>query len=717
MKKICMILIIFLAFGTTASKVSASTVLKLPSAGNLAAYWTFDSRTLNWGTNKASDSSGNGNTGTLTNLTSASSIAGKLGQALLFDGNVASVVLASNPISAVSNPSSICVWANTADITSHAGGWNQTFLNLFTDTNNGIRMESVYPTGALAVSYRMGGAYYGAQSTSQVFANNAWVHICYVWNGVGIALYANGSSLATTSLTDSIGTVSILGARDDGGDGAWDGPLDDIRVYSRALSAQEVVNIYKSGAATIDVGLSGDLSGGLVGWWTFDGRNIGNIAADSSGQRNDGKITNMSTTTAATPGKIGQGLTFNGGSNYVNVGGNSSVLNLTGNFSMSVWFRTATTNTLMLVNKTSGPASNGYEIYTQNGNIYSRINSNNGTQNVSPLTYNDNKWHHATITFDGTTHALYIDGIQVISHSDSAPVSNTSAPLEIGARVGALNFSGTLDDVRIYNRALSAAEVKQLYQLGAATIDTASPTFMNNGLIGYWSMDGKTTDWKKNQVADLSGQGNTGTMVSMSTTTSPVIGKIGQGLQFDGAASYVNPGALAGFGTSISAAAWVKPGSTAVMSVLGAVRTVSSRSGFMVFLNTADDGATNTSGSVYVKLLSNHAPVSTFTLSGATDAANVPQNVWTHVAVVVTPASNSIAVYVNGIPQSVTYNLQQTPAAYSTANPFLAIGALASINATTISTGSFYQGSLDDVRIYNRALSQTEVTALYNMGK
>ena len=74
-------------------------------------------------------------------------------------------------------------------------------------------------------------------------------------------------------------------------------------------------------------------------------------------------------------------------------------------------------------------------------------------------------------------------------------------------------------------------EVKQLYNLGTANAahspsGPAAP--LSNGLVGYWTFDGSATNWRTNTTADLSGNGNTGPLISMSTTTSPAAGKIGR---------------------------------------------------------------------------------------------------------------------------------------------------------------------------------------------
>src|ERR1700681_941858 len=71
---------------------------------------------------------------------------------------------------------------------------------------------------------------------------------------------------------------------------------------------------------------------------------------------------------------------------------------------------------------------------------------------------------------------------------------------------------------------------------GSASVvfDHSNSSTLTSGLVGYWPLDGNTTSFKTNTTQDVSGNGNTGTLVSMSTTTSPVVGKIGQALKFNG---------------------------------------------------------------------------------------------------------------------------------------------------------------------------------------
>ncbi len=137
-------------------------------------------------------------------------------------------------------------------------------------------------------------------------------------------------------------------------------------------------------------------------------------------------------------------------------------------------------------------------------------------------------------------------------------------------------FNGKIDDVRIYNRALSPTEVKQLYNLGTANAAHSNTVALSNGLVGYWTFDGPAMDWRKNQVADASGNGNTGSLVSLGTTTAPTPGKIGQALKFDGSTSYVDIGNVSALSfdrtTPFTISMWLKTSSNAGHDILTKLR-------------------------------------------------------------------------------------------------------------------------------------------------
>ncbi len=452
---------------------------------NLVAYWTFDGANL---TPNVRDTSGNGKHGYFQYFGATSTVVrqGKVGQALTFDGNVTSIGLISNPITTVSNPSSSCAWAYNKDLTVSPAGWNQTFLNFYIDASNGIRMGSIVNDGKLFVSYRSGATAKGSQSSSAVFSNNTWVHVCYVFDGNNVDLYKDGLSIATSTNTDSPGGASVLGARDDQGNGNWYGYLDDIRVYNRALSATEIKKVYdssKSGKQNISFPGPSNLNQGLVGWWTFDGPDMIQNVKDKSGNGNNGAMIGFtSTSTAVKAGKVGQGLKFDGRDDYITISNTSSIQNIwDGGGTISYWVNPKSAgegeagfwigkNWVLFAFSSHFVGETGFEFnVTFSGNTGKW--KYNGT--TPPISFN--KWHHIVLSYnsDDTTNvpSLYIDGIFYQLPTAITPIGtrsddSASAAIIGGNTAGSRTSNGLMDDIRIYNRALSATEVRQLYNMG-----------------------------------------------------------------------------------------------------------------------------------------------------------------------------------------------------------------------------------------------------------
>ena len=158
------------------------------------------------------------------------------------------------------------------------------------------------------------------------------------------------------------------------------------------------------------------------------------------------------------------------------------------------------------------------------------------------VAYTVGKWTHVVWVHHNGIMSIYKDG-NFASSTPSASTREGFHPFRIGqAYLSSPHFSGSIDDVRVYDHALSASEVAQLYHSGAANV-AHSNAMISNGLVGYWTFDGSATNWTTNTTADLSGNGNNGTIVSMSTTTSPVLGKIGQALNFDGSSQKITTAA------------------------------------------------------------------------------------------------------------------------------------------------------------------------------
>jgi len=317
----------------------------------------------------------------------------------------------------------------------------------------------------------------------------------------------------------------------------------------------------------------------------------------------------------------------------------------------------------------------------------------------------DNKWHHLVFTRVGRTLYLYADGVLGVAPSVGDGTANISnaASLSMGGNNPCGDVATYLDDVRIYNRALSATEIKQLYTLGTANV-AHSNTIISNGLVGYWTFDGGSIDWHTNPVADMSGNGNTGSLISMSTTSSPVPGKIGQALKFNGGSGYVdtadNP---FDFGTgSFTVGAWIKATSfdSSYHGIISK-RTDANYTGWDIFLFPSD-------GTFYANKLG--FEIADQHLGPYYDTWTdmpISTDTWYHVVEVVNRTTNNTTLYLNGVSATTTVNIASLGNVNNAQNVQIA-------KETGISN---WNGAIDDVRIYNRALSATEIKQLYNAGR
>ena len=216
----------------------------------------------------------------------------------------------------------------------------------------------------------------------------------------------------------------------------------------------------------------------LVAWYTLDSNDIsGTSVTDKSGNGNTGTTQNSPT---AVPGKLGQALKFVTASNqYIDAGNNSSV-QVTGNITLATWFNATAINFPYdgLIVKGYDGSHTGYQLDFQNDVSTGGVNallcaSYNGSSFGTYYAYGSNivtgKWYHAVCTYDGTNWNLYLNGTLVAHTAGAQGAFSTSQNLIIGeANFGGASsaFSGSFDDVRVYNRALSAAEMAQLYEQG-----------------------------------------------------------------------------------------------------------------------------------------------------------------------------------------------------------------------------------------------------------
>jgi hypothetical protein len=209
----------------------------------------------------------------------------------------------------------------------------------------------------------------------------------------------------------------------------------------------------------------------LVGWWQLD-EGDGNTAYDSAGD-NDG---NLVGDPCWVPGYVGTyALDFDGAADYVDVN-SSAELELDLNGTISAWVRAEDLYQHSIVNKRGGSdGGNKSENYwltfgsVDNCSIVIGDGANYCQALFEAGQVSTDEWHHLVGTWSTVEMSIYLDGMQkdVETNTLATVTSSNSYPLRIGydSRAG-WYFDGKIDDVRIYDRALSAEEIQQLYQEG-----------------------------------------------------------------------------------------------------------------------------------------------------------------------------------------------------------------------------------------------------------
>jgi len=218
---------------------------------------------------------------------------------------------------------------------------------------------------------------------------------------------------------------------------------------------------------------------GLVGYWHLD-EGTATTTYDASGNGNTGTLTNGPTWQTGTNCKAGSCLSFNGSTNSIQVP-DASILNFgAGDFSVIAWVKLNNSNSMRFVNKwlnssVVGWIFDGNETTTgTNQPGYLRFRMGDGTHNFDYAAngnLNNGNWHNIAVTLSRSSTTglkLYVDGQQIGTSQDPTAVTGSvsaSTPFGIGVIPSILGsyFNGNIDEVRLYNRALSATEVSDIY--------------------------------------------------------------------------------------------------------------------------------------------------------------------------------------------------------------------------------------------------------------
>ena len=289
---------------------------------------------------------------------------------------------------------------------------------------------------------------------------------------VSITSPANGASVSGTidvaaSASDDTGVSGVqfkldganLGTEDNSSpySASWDTRSATNGQHTLTAVARDAAgNTKTSGAVTVTVNNTATVPQGLVAAYSFD-EGSGSTAGDSSGKGNQGTLSGAAWSSS---GRFGSALSFDGLNDWVTVQDADS-LDLTTGMTLEAWLRPQSTSLWQTAILKEIPNELAYAMYATSGSNrpsgWAGLGSTTG-----PAALPTDAWSHVAVTYDAATLRLYVNGSQVSSKAFTSPMPTSSGPLRIGGNGVWSNefFKGLIDEVRVYNRALSASEVQ-----------------------------------------------------------------------------------------------------------------------------------------------------------------------------------------------------------------------------------------------------------------
>ena len=292
------------------------------------------------------------------------------------------------------------------------------------------------------------------------------------------------------------GTFAKVGQTGGGTTSFNDSGLTAATSYSYEVRAVDAAGNLGPFSNTTSAVTSQTNSSGLVAAYSFN-EGTGTTVADASGNGNVGTISNAAW---AASGKYGGALSFNGTNARVNIP-NSASLQLSSGMTLEAWVNPSTTTSVWRD-----------VIYKGDDNYYLEASSDNGGKPAVGGTFGGgnanaygstplgaNAWSYVAVTYDGATIRLYVNGTMVGSQAKTGAITSSTNQLQIGGdALYGQYFSGLIDEIRIYNTALSAAAIQADMTTpvsGSSTTDTtppSTPTALTTGAVGQTSI---TLSW------------------------------------------------------------------------------------------------------------------------------------------------------------------------------------------------------------------------------
>jgi hypothetical protein len=513
------------------------------------------------------------------------------------------------------------------------------------------------PAGYLANSTKD----YGVDGGTTPLPAKTWSHIAFTSDGGRLRFYVNGKLKGSDSMVvaaePSTGPLVI-------GGGSFKGRIDEIRVYDRALDEGEL-NIDKAAAIQTPPRPA-------VAAYPFDAGS-GEVATDAAGEH-DGTLEGPEW---FAKGKFGSALHFDGTNDLVSVP-DSNELDLTDQFTLEAWVRPDVANKWSaVITKERGVKAVSYQMHAEGEKSapVAYVGNSTGTYGVtagtSPIPVH--VWSHLAMTYDGAKLRYYVNGVLKGTANGADPGASPDQLL-IGGDISWGEedaFKGLIDEVRIYDRALEEAEI---------VADKATPIETPARFpVANWSFEAA-----EGTVAKDSAGGHDGTIEGAKWSHE---GKYGKALSFDGENDCVKVPSSAELQLreEFTLESWVKPEGAGLAEPI-LIKDDPLWFGYSLFFGFPE-----------ADKLAGYLGEETLVTRGTQNPAASLDNVWTHVALTFDGAT--VRLYVDGV------EVDDTTAS----------GAQASSGALWIGCNEakdqFFEGLIDEVRLYDRALDQAELKA------
>lgn len=432
----------------------------------LVGQWHMNEASWNGTPGEVKDSSGFGNDGTGENGADTTSD-GRFDDGGNLDGNDDYVSVPDAASLNMVNTGTIELWFKTAsDWTSQ--GNDHYLINKSGNPGFGAYLGS----GDGKVNFFLsesGGTTHAITGDDRV-SDGQWHHLAAMWGGQGMKMYIDGGLQAGADAYNGswIGNFSDLaiGAQTGGGS-HFEGAMDEVNIWSRLLSAAEVLQRY------------GDPP---VGWWRL-ADNGGASTYDNGPYSNDGGLQPGGSEPLWVDGKFGSALKFDGTDDRVAIS-NDAVLNPTDSITLEAWTDFSGSGGLQNI-LTNGAWNRALRVggdtfWNPNKFIFQLTTGGSDHTLYSDAISAWGDWHHVAGTYDGATVKLFVDGRLAAQEDASGGIVAATADTFVGAESGLGYFyNGTIDEPRVWDRALSDSEVWERYVYGLYGSYATAGTFMS----------------------------------------------------------------------------------------------------------------------------------------------------------------------------------------------------------------------------------------------